>query len=93
MATPIIAEFFEELADILPEGTGALCPPRTEIEALLASAGCAVSPKDVGISKDLFHNSLLHGYTVRPRYSVMEYAMENGRLEAIADKITARIYG
>ena len=93
VATPIIAEFFEELADILPEGTGALCPPRTEIEALLASAGCAVSPKDVGISKDLFHNSLLHGYTVRPRYSVMEYAMENGRLEAIADKITARIYG
>ena len=36
VATPIIARFFEELADILPEGTGALCPSHEEIEALLA---------------------------------------------------------
>lgn len=92
VATPIIAEFFEEMADLLPEGTGELCPPRTEIEALLASAGAPVSPKDVGISKDLFYNSLLKGYTVRPRYSVMEYAKEKGRLDAIAQKITDRVY-
>ncbi|MDD4508287.1 MAG: sn-glycerol-1-phosphate dehydrogenase [Eubacteriaceae bacterium] len=92
VATPIIAEFFEEMADLLPEGTGELCPKRTEIEALLASAGAPVSPKDVGISKDLFYNSLLKGYTVRPRYSVMEYAKEKGRLDAIAQKITNRVY-
>ena len=68
VATPIIARFFEELADILPEGTGALCPPHEEIEALLA-------------------------YTVRPRYSIMQFAKDNGRLEEIADKITEEIYG
>ena len=69
VATPIIARFFEELADILPEGTGALCPPHEEIEALLAKGGAPTSPKDIGISKELFHDSLLKGYTVRPRYS------------------------
>ena len=93
VATPIIARFFEELADILPEGTGALCPPHEEIEALLAKGGAPTSPKDIGISKELFHDSLLKGYTVRPRYSIMQFAKDNGRLEEIADKITEEIYG
>lgn len=93
IATPIIAEFFEELADILPEGTGALCPKREEIEALLAKAGCPVTPQDVGIERDLFYRSLIEGYKVRPRYSVMEFAKEHGRLEEIAEKITKRVYG
>ena len=78
VATPIIARFFEELADILPEGTGALCPPHEEIEALLAKGGAPTSPKDIGISKELFHDSLLKGYTVRPRYSIMQFAKDNG---------------
>ncbi len=93
VATPIIAEFFEELADILPEGTGALCPKRTEIEALLQKAGCPATPVDIGITRDLFYRSLLKGYTVRPRYSIMAFAKEKGRLEDIALKITNRIYG
>ena len=93
VATPIIARFFEELADILPEGTGALCPPHEEIEALLAKGGAPTSPKDIGISKELFHDSLLKGYTVRPRYSIMQFAKDTGRLEEIADKITEEIYG
>ena len=93
VATPIIARFFEELADILPEGTGALCPPHEEIEALLAKGGAPTSPKDIGISKELFHDSLLKGYTVRPRYSIMQFAKDNGRLEEIADKITEALYG
>ena len=93
VATPIIARFFEELADILPEGTGALCPPHEEIEALLAKGGAPTSPKDIGISKELFHDSLLKGYTVRPRYSIMQFGKDNGRLEEIADKITEEIYG
>ena len=93
VATPIIARFFEELADILPEGTGALCPPHEEIEALLAKGGAPTSPKDIGISKELFHDSLLKGYTVRPRYSIMQFAKDNGRLEEITDKITEEIYG
>ena len=92
VATPVIARFFEELADILPEGTGALCPSHEEIEKLLARGGAPVTPKDIGLSRELFHASLIGGYKVRPRYSVMEFAAEHGRLEAIADKITAEYY-
>ncbi len=92
VATPVIARFFEELTDILPEGVKELCPPHAEIEELLKKGGAPTSPKQIGISRELFHQSLLNGYNVRPRYSVMQFAKDNGRLEAIADKITRELY-
>ena len=64
-----------------------------EIEALIARSGAPVSPVEIGIPKEVFHESLLKGYTIRPRHSVMKFAHDMGRLEAIADKITAEIYG
>ncbi|MGL4608054.1 MAG: sn-glycerol-1-phosphate dehydrogenase [Eubacteriaceae bacterium] len=93
IATPIIAEIFEILGDDIPEETKKLCPKRTFVEALLKSAGAMVSPKEVGIDKELFHRSIMEAYTVRNRYSVLQYAKDKGRLEEVADKITERIYG
>jgi glycerol-1-phosphate dehydrogenase [NAD(P)+] len=93
VSTPIIARFFEELKDILPKGTIDLCPPHEEIEELLRKGGAPSDPKEIGIGRDLFHASLIEGYKVRPRYSVLEFAKQNGRLEEIADKITKEIYG
>ena len=93
VATPVIARFFEEMEDILPEGTKELCPSAEEIRALLAKGGAPTSPKEIGISRELFHESLVKGYTVRPRYSILQFAKDKGRLERIADKITEEIYG
>ncbi len=93
VATPVIARFFEEMEDLLPEGTKELCPSPDEIKALLEKGGAPTSPKEIGIDRELFRQSLLNGYTVRPRYSVMQFAKDNGRLEEIAEKITKEIYG
>ncbi|MBQ7879724.1 MAG: iron-containing alcohol dehydrogenase, partial [Clostridia bacterium] len=93
VATVVIARFFEELADLLPAGVQALCPPHTEIEKLLQVADAPVSPKEIGVSRELFYASLINGYKVRPRYSILQFAKENGRLENIAQKITNEIYG
>ena len=93
VATTVIARFFEQLADILPEGTGALCPPHEEIEALLARGGAPTSPVQIGIPRELFHASLMEGHTVRPRYSILKFALDNGRLEQVADAITEELYG
>lgn len=93
VATPVIARFFEEMEDVLPEGTKELCPSHEEIEKLLALGGAPTSPKEIGIDRELFYQSLLKGYNVRPRYSIMQFAKEHGRLEQIAKKITSEIYG
>ena len=93
VATPVIARFFEEMDDILPEGVKEWCMSHEEIEELLRKGGAPTSPKEIGIDRELFHASLLNGYNVRPRYSIMQFAKDNGRLEEIADKITKEIYG
>ena len=93
VATPVIARLFEELEDILPEGTKELCPSADEIKALLEKGGAPTSPKEIGIDRELFRQSLLKGYTVRPRYSILQFAKDQGRLEEIAEKITKEIYG
>lgn len=93
VATVIIARFFEELKDIIPESSAALCPSSKEIENLLKLAGAPTSPKEIGIDRELFYNSLINGYTVRPRYSILQFAKDSGRLKAVAQKITEEIYG
>lgn len=93
VATPVIARFFELCEDILPEGVKELCPSPAEIEALLQRANAPYRPDQIGISKELFYQSLLEGYTVRPRYSIMQFAKDNGRLEQIAKQITEDLYG
>ena len=93
VATPVIARFYEELEDLLPEGVKDLCPPHEEIEALLQRGGAPYRPQQINISRELFHESLLKGYKVRPRYSVLQFAKDKGVLEAIAGKITAELYG
>lgn len=93
VATPVIARFFELCEDILPAGVKELCPSPEEIKKLLARGGAPTTPDQIGIDRDLFHRSLLKGYTVRPRYSVMQFALDHGRLEKIADQITEEIYG
>ena len=93
IATGIIARYFEELSDLLPEGVKEKCPHHTEIEKLLKIVDAPVSPREIGISRELFYQSLLNGHTVRPRYSILQFAHDRGLSETIARKITDEIYG
>ena len=64
-----------------------------EVEKLLRTAGAPVDPVAIGIDRDLFHESMLGAYKVRKRYSILQLALDEGRLEECTDKITERIYG
>ena len=92
VATPVIARFYEELADILPEGTGELCPPHEEIEALLAKGGTD-QPEGDRHQQRVIPRKSDEGIYGQTRYSVLQFAKDKGRLEQIADKITEEIYG
>lgn len=93
VATVVIARCFEALQDILPEGVIEKCPHHTEIEKLLKTVGAPVNPQEIGISRELFYQSLLNGRTVRPRYSILQFAYDKGLCEELAEKITKEIYG
>lgn len=93
VATPVVARIYEMLADELPEGTAELCPPHAEIEALLRRAGAPALPPEIGIGRELFHDSVMGAADVRPRYSVLAFARDKGRLGEIADALTEELYG
>lgn len=92
IATPVVAEIFEMMRDEVPEEATKLAPSREYVEGLLKTVGAPVYPTDIGIDRELFYNSILEGYKVRNRYSILELALKTGRLEEIAEKITNRIY-
>ena len=92
IATPIIAEIFEIMGDEIPDAAKKLAPSRGYVEGLLKTVGAPVSPKEIGIDRDLFYQSLLDGYKVRDRYSVLDLAVEQGKMQEIAEKITHRFY-
>lgn len=93
IATPVIAEMFELMKDDVPDCAMELAPTREEVEALLRTAGAPVYPTDIGIERDLFYRSIVEGYTVRNRYSILQTAVDKGRIEECAKIITDRIYG
>ncbi|MBR5559693.1 MAG: sn-glycerol-1-phosphate dehydrogenase [Oscillospiraceae bacterium] len=93
IATPIICQVFELLADKIPAEAMASCPSRQQMEELLKMAGAPVLPTDIGIERALFRESLIGAWKVRSRYSVLQLAVEKERINEIADIITERIYG
>ena len=93
IATPIIAEMFELMRDDVPDCALELAPTREEVEELLRTAGAPVLPTEIGIERDLFYNSIIEGYTVRNRYSILQTAVDKGRIVECAKIITDRIYG
>lgn len=92
IATPIIATIFDEMYEDLPETVKKMAPSGEYIEGLLKEVGAPVYPKEVGIDKDLFYRSLMEGNTVRERYSILDFAVNEKKMEKIANSITNRFY-
>lgn len=90
-ATPVVARLYDLMADKLPEGFE--IPDAAAIGVLLAQAGSAVSPKALGISRELFHRSVREAMHIRPRFTILRFASEHGQLETLAVQLTEEIYG
>lgn len=91
VAAVISASIYDLAAELLPEG---LHPPKAEkIRELLEKAGACADPKALGISKELFRESVLHAMEIRERYTILRFCAEHGKLEEYADILTNRFYG
>lgn len=93
VATPVVCRMFELLEEELPEGVMDWMVPSTQVEELLAKAGSPTTPKEAGISKDLFVRSMHESYKIRDRYSILRFAVENNKIDEVTDIITKEIYG
>ena len=90
VATVVVSSIYEMMADRIP----AACKPAksAEIASMLRHIGANDNPKSLGISRELFYESILHAKEVRPRYTVLQLASTYGLLEKFADELTSRFY-
>jgi glycerol-1-phosphate dehydrogenase [NAD(P)+] len=82
-AEPVMLRLYEHARDMLPFDPG--LPSAVEMEALLQSCGCMAKPSDLGVDVLLLKRSILHAKEVRPRYTILSFAAENGFLEDFAE--------
>lgn len=93
IATPIIAEIFDIMKDDIPKEIMEDAPQKEYCEDLLRRVEAPVSPREIGIDRELFYQSILKGNTVRNRYSILQLAVDKGKINEIAQQVTNRIYG
>lgn len=84
------ASLYELAAPHLPKGF--MPPDKTQVLSLLRSAGAPVHPKEIGISRSTFHDSILHAMEIRERYTILRFCQERGLLESFADIITGAFF-
>ncbi|GFO85474.1 sn-glycerol-1-phosphate dehydrogenase [Anaerostipes butyraticus] len=92
IATPVIAEVFDEMQDLFPESVKEMAPSADQIKTLMKEAGAPIKPQEAGLDKDLFYRGILEGNTVRDRFSILDLAVKENRIERIARKITDEYY-
>lgn len=86
----ISASLYELAEKELPEGF--TLPGKARIIECLEAAGACVDPKSLGISRELFHRSVLHAMEIRERYIILRFLDQKDLLGAFADILTERFY-
>lgn len=89
-AAVVSATLYELAKDELPEGFP--LPDKQRILAGLKAAGAAPGPRELGISRELFHRSVLHAMEIRERYTILRFCDEHRRLEEFAEILTGLFY-
>lgn len=92
IATPIVSKMFYLLRDIIPNNIMENVYTPEDIENILKIMDNPIFPKDIGIDKNLFYESMLNCHKIRERYSVFKFALDRGKLEECAKIITDEIY-
>jgi len=87
-ATVVIAEMYHLSA----EYQSITVPHPDKVRSILADAGCVYEPAALGISRDLFRESVMNAMTVRPRYTIFHLLKEKGKLEQYRDHLTSVLY-
>ena len=91
VGTVLAASLYEMAAEYLPQGFAA--PDKGQILACLQAAGSCADPKELGIRRELYLESLLHAMELRDRFTVQKLLEQKGKLSLCAQELVARYYG
>lgn len=86
----ISASLYEMAAPYLPDGFPP--PDKGRILSCLKEAGSPAGPKELGISRGLFLESVLHAMEIRERFTILRFLDRQGLLPACAVELANRFY-
>lgn len=86
----LAASLYRLAAPLLPEGFQA--PDPAQLRDILKAAGAPSTPQELGISKDLFHDSILNAMHARERYTILRFCHAQHQLENFGTQLTETFY-
>lgn len=89
-ATVVTAMLYELAADMLPVGIN--YPSVSLVTGLLEKIGAATSPKELGVGREKFLDSILNAMYQRDKYTLLRFCHSKGKLTEFADILTRRFY-
>lgn len=91
VGTVIVSSVYELVASKISLGIS--FPGSGYVSGLLARAHSHADPASLGISRELFRQSILHAFEIRERYTILRLAASKGLLEEFAGILAGRFYG
>lgn len=80
----IMSKRFEVVANVN-------APKPDFLREIYTKAGSALTPKELGVSEDVFRESLKNGYKIRPRYTIFNFTKDHGMLDEVAEEVANRM--
>ncbi len=90
VGTVVTAMLYELASEILPEGID--YPTVEYVTQLLKKVGSCTNPRELGVSRDLFVESMMNSMNMRDKYTILRYCDQKGRLAEFTDIIARRLY-
>ncbi|NLV35516.1 MAG: sn-glycerol-1-phosphate dehydrogenase [Clostridiaceae bacterium] len=90
VGTVITAMLYELVAELVPAGIS--YPSVAYVAGLLEKIGAPTSPAQLGISRELFLDSIKNAVHSRKKYTLLQLCYDNGRMDECAEILTRRLY-
>jgi glycerol-1-phosphate dehydrogenase [NAD(P)+] len=90
VGTVVTAMLYELAADIVPDGIS--YPSVAYVKGLLQSIGACSTPGELGISRELFLDSMINAVHTRKKYTLLQLCYDSGKLNDYAEIMTRRFY-
>ena len=63
------------------------------LREIYKKTGSALTPGELGVSREVFQDCINNAYRIRPRYTIFNFAKNAGILPQLADILTEVFYG
>ena len=70
-----------------------LLPKATDVIKILQSIHAPYNPKQIGVSREIFNNSVVYAKEVRNRFGLLQILYDFGVAREFASRLTTELYG